>query len=267
MNYQLICSDVDGTLLGMNRELSDFTIREVQRIAQIPFVLVSSRMPRAMTHLQQQLGNINTPLVAYNGALILDGKEVIYSAEIATNLIEEIVNACKSTSIHLSFYNQDNWFVPAFDFWSKREEENTKVVPVLLSNQKVLSHWKETGNGAHKVMCMGSENEIDQLYGYLERNFSNKIALYRSKETYIEISPKSISKKTAIEFLLQSNYPTLTMKNVIAFGDNFNDIEMLQSVGLGIAVANAKEEVLKVAKQITDSNKNDGVAKMLQQLF
>ena len=91
--------------------------------------------------------------------------------------------------------------------------------------------------------------------------------LYRSKETYIEISHKSISKKTAIEVLLRKIYPQLSMENVIAFGDNYNDIEMLKAVGLGVAVSNANDEVLKVANKITDTNKNDGVAKLLKELF
>jgi hypothetical protein len=57
------------------------------------------------------------------------------------------------------------------------------------------------------------------------------------------------------------------MENVIAFGDNYNDIEMLKAVGLGVAVSNANDEVLKVANKITDTNKNDGVAKLLKELF
>ena len=57
------------------------------------------------------------------------------------------------------------------------------------------------------------------------------------------------------------------MEHVIAFGDNYNDIEMLKAVGLGVAVANANDEVLKIANKVTDTNKNDGVAKVLQELF
>jgi Cof subfamily protein (haloacid dehalogenase superfamily) len=114
---------------------------------------------------------------------------------------------------------------------------------------------------------MGDANEIDVLYKTLENEFSEEIMLYRSKETYIEISHKSISKKTAIEVLLSSIYTHLSMENIIAFGDNYNDIEMLKAVGLGVAVSNANDEVLKAAKKVTDTNKNDGVAKFLQQLF
>ena len=88
-----------------------------------------------------------------------------------------------------------------------------------------------------------------------------------SEETYIEISHKNISKKTAIDVVLEHCYPSLSMANVVAFGDNYNDIEMLKAVGLGVAVGNANYDVLKVAKVITDTNINDGVAKAIKQYF
>jgi len=57
------------------------------------------------------------------------------------------------------------------------------------------------------------------------------------------------------------------MENVVAFGDNYNDTEMLKAVGLGVAVGNANYEVLKVADVVTDTNKNDGVAKAIKEYF
>lgn len=267
MDYQLICSDIDGTLLDKNRELSDFTIQEIQRVSPIPFVLISSRMPKAMRHLQNQLGNSAAPLIAYNGGLVLHNNQVLHSAFIDNSVLETIVQLCEKTAIHLSLYYQDDWFVPEMDFWANRESKNTKVVPIVKSSKSVLTQWKNEGKGAHKIMCMGDESEIDKLYKVLENSFSNEIILYRSKSTYIEISHCSVSKKTAIEVLLKHCYPKLSMKNIVAFGDNYNDLEMLKAVGLGVAVANAIEEVLQIANKITDTNKNNGVAKTIQELF
>ena len=267
MNYQLICSDIDGTLLDKNRELSEMTITEIKRVSPIPFVLISSRMPKAMRHLQSQLGNIETPIIAYNGGLVLRNNQILHSAFIDNSVLETVIQLVTKTTIHLSLYFEDEWYVPSMDFWAKRESENTKVTPIVKSSKSVLSQWKNEGKGAHKMMCMGDEKEIDVLYKSLENSFSNQIMLYRSKPTYIEISHISVSKKTAIEVLLKNCYPEISMKNVVAFGDNYNDIEMLKAVGLGVAVANAIEEVLQIANKITDTNKNDGVAKVIQELF
>ena len=267
MIYKLICSDIDGTLLDINRELSQMTIQQIQRISPIPFVLISSRMPKAMRHLQSQLGNTNAPIIAYNGGLVLHNNQVLHSSFIDNSVLEAVILLCEKTTIHLSLYFEDEWFVPSMDFWANRESENTKVMPVVKSAKTVLSQWKNEGKGAHKMMCMGDEAEIDFLYKALENSFSNEIMLYRSKPTYIEISHRSVSKKIAMEVLLNNCYPTLSMKNIVAFGDNYNDIEMLKAVGLGVAVANAIEEVLQIADKITDTNKNDGVAKAIQELF
>lgn len=267
MNYQLICSDIDGTLLNKNRELSKETIAQVKRVAPIPTVLISSRMPKALRHLQLEFGNTSVPIIAYNGGLILDQERVLHSTFIKNEVLAEIINKCTNTSIHLSLYHNDEWYVPSMDYWAKREESNTKVTPTIKANIEVLKAWENEGKGAHKIMCMGNADEINSLYKALEASFSNEIMLYRSKDTYIEISHKNISKKTAIEVLLNSYYTNISMEKVVAFGDNYNDIEMLKAVGLGVAVANANLEVLKVAKVITDTNKNNGVAKAIKEFF
>lgn len=267
MNYKLICSDIDGTLLNKDKELSKITISEVQRLAHIPFILISSRMPNAMRHLQKELGNINTPIIAYNGGLILTKNEIIQSTEINNSVLESIINKVSNTSIHISLYHGDDWYVPSMDFWANREITNTKVQPEVKTNVEVLKTWNKEGKGAHKIMCMGDENEIELLFQSLEKAYSAEIILYRSKPTYIEIAHRSISKKTAIETLIKSCYPDVAMREVIAFGDNYNDIEMLKYAGLGIAVSNANEAVLKIAKRVADSNINNGVAKALSEIF
>jgi len=267
MSYQLICSDIDGTLLNKDRELSKNTIEEVQRVSPIPLVLISSRMPSALRHLQIEFGNENAPLIAYNGGLVLNNNTILHSTFIKNAVLAEIINQCTNTTIHLSLFHADEWYVPSMDYWAKREESNTKVTPTIKANNEVIATWEKEGKGAHKIMCMGDEAEIDKLYKFLEYQFPDEIMLYRSKETYIEISHKNISKKTAIDVVLEHCYPSLSMANVVAFGDNYNDIEMLKAVGLGVAVGNANYDVLKVAKVITDTNINDGVAKAIKQYF
>lgn len=268
MNHiQLVCSDIDGTLLNKDRELSQKTISVVRGIAPIPFILISSRMPKAMFHLQQELGITNLPMIAYNGALIIDQENILYSSEIDSNVAEQITGFCQQTDIHVSLYHNDEWFVPTMDYWAGREKNNTKVNPEINSVQKTLSQWLFEEKGAHKIMCMGEENEIEKLAIYLEKSFHNNVIGYRSKPTYLEISPRKTTKKTAIEFLIKLKYPTINLENVMAFGDNYNDIEMLQAVGVGVVVQNANDEVLAIAKNRTLTNKEDGVAVFLEQYF
>ena len=83
MQTKLICSDIDGTLLNKDRELSEKSIEVIKDLSPIPFILISSRMPQAMQHLQQELDITHLPLICYNGGLIIDGDDVIHSTEIS----------------------------------------------------------------------------------------------------------------------------------------------------------------------------------------
>ncbi|GAA4276520.1 Cof-type HAD-IIB family hydrolase [Aquimarina mytili] len=260
MPHSILFSDIDGTLLNPERELSELTISEIRRIKdQIPVILISSRMPSAMTHLQEELGITNQPLICYNGGLILINKKSVHSSFITPDIIEELHHFNTNQNIHISVYHNDDWYVPEMDYWANREANNTKVTPVVKPLQQVIQQWKTESKGAHKIMCMGEEAHIDRAYTFLEHNFSEQLHLYRSKPTYIEIANKNISKLTAIEMLLNTHYK-IPISEVLAFGDNYNDIDMLKAVGTGVAVANAKPETLRIADAITLSGKEDGVA-------
>lgn len=264
MSHRIIFSDIDGTLLNSERELSELTISEITRIKNtIPVVLISSRMPDAMYHLQEELGIKNQPLICYNGGLILVDQKPIHSTFISPDVIQKLSDFNKKQRFHISLYHNNDWFVPEMDFWANREANNTKVNPIVKPIQSVIQEWKTDNKGAHKIMCMGEENYIDQAYTFLEDSFGDILHLYRSKPTYIEIAHKSISKLTAIEILLD-NYYKISISDAIAFGDNYNDISMLKAVGTGVAVANAKPETLEIADVITLTGKEDGVATYIQ---
>ena len=126
--------------------------------------------------------------------------------------------------------------------------------------------WKEQSKGLHKIMAMGEENEVGAVENFLAMHYENDLHLYRSKPTYLEIAPKKISKLTAIQHLLDHHYQ-IPLTQSLAFGDNHNDIEMLRGVGMGIAVGNAKPEVMEAAQHIAEPGKEDGVAKMISQIM
>ncbi|AMD85678.1 hypothetical protein SAMN05444369_104134 [Capnocytophaga haemolytica] len=266
--YQIIFSDVDGTLLNNERGLSHNTISAVKHLkGHIPFVLVSSRMPKQMEYLQRQLGILELPLIAYNGALVREGEQVLHSTEIPLSIAEQIVLHNEETfdgQIHISLYHNDLWYAPADDFWAKCEAHNTRTEPQILSNRAAIEQWKAEGVGVHKLMLMGEEALIDEMFRLLIEQFSSDLHIYRGKETYIEVSDAKVSKLTGIKLLLEKKYH-LPLSAVVAFGDNYNDLEMIEGVGCGVAVANARQEVKQVADYITTHHKEDGVAHFLKE--
>ena len=265
--FKIIFSDIDGTLLNAERDLSEYTIETIKKLQaqSIPFILISSRMPAAMRHLQQKMDISHLPLISYNGGLIIVDNEAVSSTEIPVNILEELHNFNKH-NVHLSLFHKDEWYVPRDDFWTQREINNTKVYPEFKDNREVIEKWKIEDKGAHKIMAMGKEERIDEIRDFLRNNFPEDLHLYRSKPSYLEIAPRSISKLTAIEHLLNNHF-SLPLSQSMAFGDNYNDIEMLRGVGMGIAVGNAKPEVLEVAHLVTTPGKEDGVARSITEML
>ncbi|MDB9882826.1 Cof-type HAD-IIB family hydrolase [Bacteroidia bacterium] len=268
MSYKLLCTDIDGTLLNAERELAPETISEFLRIKNgCDIILASSRMPDAMRHLQRDVDILDSPMIAYNGGLVLDGIKVLSSTEVGFQEVKKIVEFSLGTEIHVSIYNNDEWFVPGMDYWANREASNTKVTPSIQSLDDTLGLYSQTNKGAHKVMCMGPSEQISVLYNNLIQYLNDDLHVYKSKDTYLEIASKRISKKSAIATLLENKYKELDWHQIIAFGDNYNDIEMLEAVGVGVAVGNAKDEVLAIANDITATNKEHGVALSMAKYF
>jgi len=266
MKIHAICTDIDGTLLDSRREISERTKAAFRRLPpDFPIILASSRMPSAMIHLLHDLNRSVNPLICYNGGYVLGIKgdktihHAIDSVCIPLQDCARILQLAEGTSIHISLYSADEWYAPKMDKWTKKEELATKVRTVICPGITVFEKWGTTGTGAHKVMCMGDAEEIDRLFDQIQTELGDTLHLYRSKDTYIEIAPKSISKASGLALVLNAHFD-IAMSEVMAFGDNYNDIELLAAAGFGVAVGNAREEVKAVADEVTASNIADGVA-------
>ena len=269
MKYKIVFSDIDGTLLNKERELSPLTIKTIKEVKeQVPVVLISARMPEAMHHLQEELDIRELPIIAYNGGLVLVNDKAISSVVIPLDTLKSIhnFNTENDLNVHLSLYHHDEWYVPQTDFWAEREENNTKVAPQIKANAEVIEKWTSENKGPHKIMAMGDEEKIDKISEFLSKNYSEDLHFYRSNKNYLEIANKKISKFSAIEYLLENHFKIST-EDTIAFGDNYNDVQMVGGVGMGVAVSNARQEVKDVATKITGHGKEDGVAHCLQELF
>lgn len=272
MKISALCTDIDGTLLNHQRELSPRTIAAFLSLRnRIPVILASSRMPSAMRHLQHELDISHQPLISYNGGYVIqyDGKSsrpfVFDSVFISPRICLAVLEIVQGSDIHISLFNEDYWYAPGQDSWTERETKITKVAPTMIvaSHHPIINNWKDAKTGAHKIMCMGPEEKIHELEQRLNEKLSNELHIYRSKSTYLEIAPKAISKASALKLLLKKKF-NLSMSEAIAFGDNYNDIELLSAVGLGIAVGNARDEVKAVANEITSNSKEDGVAEAIE---
>lgn len=273
-NLKMICSDIDGTLLDKHRFLSEETIEVFEKIIKRynpKVILVSARMPKAMRYLQKAL-SIKEPLIAYNGALVVDAldedanAEILHDVTIPLKIIKKVYKKADNLDLHISIYSYDDWHVNKMDWGTEREINNTRTEPNTITGLKsIVNSYVTLGKHIHKIMCIGEEKDINKMESFLKDEYKDDLNIYRSKDTYLELSPKAISKAKALK-ILHEKYD-IKRKEIIAFGDNYNDVEMLDYVGIGVAVDNARKEAKKVANYVTKHHKEDGVALALKKFF
>ena len=271
---KLICTDIDGTLLNKERAVDERTIQVFKQLNKsIPIVLASSRMPKALWHIQQTLNIENQPLICYNGALTLSSgaafgpEKVISSVTIAGEKVQAILKMAQLHNLHISIFQNNTWLASAIDFYAERETNNTRVRPDgLLTGFSAEALAAFVANGAHKVMVMGKAELLDLIEKELRTEA--KLAVWRSKDVYLEITPPT-NKSQGLTTLLNQlpQFAGIRWENVMAFGDGYNDLELLQEAKFGIAVGNGVQQLKDIAYAVSKTNIEHGVAEYLAEFF
>jgi Cof subfamily protein (haloacid dehalogenase superfamily) len=259
--YKILFIDIDGTLLTSDHKISSGTLSAIQRVRKvnkIKVILTSARPPQAVKKIYSQL-DLDSPVVYFNGALILQKNDscLLHTATVNTSFLGVINNAAVQYKLSISFYKTDEWFSDNLNSWIDQEEQITGVKATIVNSNSQIEKWKNESEGPHKILLMGEPRDIDLIEPVLKEHTGHQLNIYKSKPTYLEIMNGSASKKSAMLFLLEKY--GLTDKDVMAIGDNYNDIEMLQYAGLGIAMGNSPEEVKAHARFITLDNDSDGI--------
>lgn len=260
MQYQCIFSDIDGTLLNSHHEVTDITKIKIHELVKqgIPFVLVSARTPGGIKRVMEQLA-IKIPMISFSGGLVIDENDkVIYSKGLSIAVAKEVYEFIKNNFTgSINICSNDCWMSDnPENAWVKQEAIITGITPQKLDFTKI--------NVVHKILCMGDKNIIDLIEQKLLEKY-DFLSIYKSKDTYLEIMAKSISKANAINLLCQKL--NIDISKTISFGDNYNDIDMLLTTGQGFAMANAPQGVLKQIARHTKSNDQDGIVYALENLI
>ena len=264
---RLIISDIDGTILDdqhqVDSELKDM-IPLLSR-EKIPFVLASARSPLGMEPIARELKLGDNPLACYNGALVIKGDPQAYETIIEHPLDKEEIRTflelvkAEFPSVSINLYSGKDWIADRLDKWVQIEAAITGERPMI---QNELIPVLNAQMPVHKLLLIDQAPVIQKLYGYLQTLEFPKTAFYLSKDNYMEVTAKHVSKEQALYELAQ--HYQVPLEEVMTVGDNFNDLPMLRLAGLGVAMGNAPEAVKTEAKAVTKSNNEHGVAEAVE---
>ncbi|MDD3477589.1 MAG: HAD family hydrolase [Candidatus Izemoplasmatales bacterium] len=264
---QLIASDLDGTLLNPFGVVSDRTILALQKVMRqgIHVVVASGRTEREMRqllaplHLEEDEGSY---FISYNGARTAkanDGsivEEVMFSAQQVNAIIRQIVQY----DVHIHVFCRNHMYVSS-DLVQLLKEDSQQDKDIVY----VDMHTYIFNQPCYKLLIYEDENTIQKLSQELSQHLPSDTKMFTSHKKLLEFVPMEGTKGGALTRLCQRL--GVPLEEVVAFGDEENDISMLQSAGMGVAMSNAIAKVKQNAKYTTTSNEHDGVAEIIESIF
>ncbi len=255
MHYKIVFSDIDGTLLNSEHKitpLTEYAIKELQKL-DIPFVIISARSPSGIYPIVNDY-NIKCPIISYSGALILDeNNNVLFHKGIKKESANEIINFIEKKHFDMT------WGIYSFDQWIVKNKKD----PRIINEETIVKAYSTqgdinsiTGNEVHKILCICNPDKILDIENLLKINFPD-YSIAKSSDILLEIMEKNITKATAVNTMC--SLLNINISDTIAFGDNYNDLEMLQTAGRGFLMENAPVELKAKVKLHTADNDHDGI--------
>jgi Cof subfamily protein (haloacid dehalogenase superfamily) len=261
---RLIATDLDGTLLDSDHRVTPLTERAIRNALArgVLFTVATGKTFPSTLSLIRQF-DIKIPVICGNGTLIHrpDGS-ILHEDPIPRDLAIEAIRMARAARLTPIVYAGLGLLTPVrnrnIDVLTAHHEPDPEIVPDL---EAAL----ESRYQPHKLILMEEDN-LEAVAAFqieLERVFAGRAQVLRSGlASVIELLPLGVTKGTALTFIL--DYLGIPSEQVIAFGDNCNDLDMIQRAGIGIAMGHSPEAVRQGADDVTGTNNEDGVGYAIQ---
>lgn len=263
----LIVTDMDGTLLRSDKTISEFTRRTMAdaRRAGAVLALASGRPPVGLLGLLRRLDIDPTGVVLFglNGSVVVSAEtgETLVDSPIPAADYRDLITHAQRFDVSLMVPTQDRLYVrDATDPFVEHEKDANGEELVELTDLRDLPA------PAYKVLMAGPAPYLAEHHEALAAPFAGRFEFSFSMPIYFEATRAGTDKGSAV--VAYCRQAGIDLADVVAFGDNHNDLPMLRSAGTGVAMANAVPEARAVARQVTSrTNDDDGLAHHLRERY
>ena len=257
---RLIAVDMDGTLLGAQGEIPEENIVQLRRAMQkgAKLVLASGRMIESMLPTAEKLA-VNAPIIAMNGGLIYDPmeKRILSGTTIPCEIARRVAVAIESDGGYVQAFPGFNYYFEKRCAWT--DYYAGKIHFEGIEAKKPISQWIQSD--MYKLLYLGEAENLTACAAKWQQHFP-EVRFVRSAPCHLEIVAAEVSKAGALREL--GNMLNISAEEMLAFGDELNDLDMINYVGTGYIMQNAPEYVLKQAKRVCPSNLQAGVGKIVR---
>lgn len=268
--YSIIALDLDGTLTNSEKIITLRTFDALMKAQRegVRLVLASGRPTFGIAALanQLQLADYGGYVLSYNGGRIIDWckKTVIFSQVVDQKLVPILYDFAEKAQLPIVTYLPDAILASKNEGEYLAEKARINGMPVVVA-QNFVEEAMQIAGGSTKFLIPGEPELLIQLESEMKAALSEQMEVFRSAPFFLELPPKGIDKAQSLQRLL--THLGLERESLMAFGDGFNDLSMIQFAGQGVAMANAVEEVKSIADFVTTSNEEDGIAHALEHLL
>jgi hypothetical protein len=265
MQYKMIATDLDDTLLDDKSEISTRNREAVLRAVEagVRFVIATGRMFKTSVHYLQRMGlDGDCPLINYHGAMVKKSSsgELILHRPISNAIAVTVAEEAEKRGSYVNLFIDDELYIKEENdysrFYQSMAHMGLKVVGSL------APFLKNNGAEPSKMSIIQWDGTIEALEAELRDKFGSELAILQSRPNFLELTDKRATKGQTLRWLAEQE--GIKPEEIIAFGDGHNDLDMIIYAGLGVAVANARPEVIKAADLVTASNVDDGVAEVIE---
>ena len=263
---RLLVLDLDGTIVDESNHIRDSAIRAIHSAQRhgVAVALATGRMFRSSLSVYESV-DATLPIICHEGALIRQPQTDLvhrhWSLEprLISAVLDETEHLSRSGRLSVHCYVQDDLYVSNLNEASSKFLEGSTVVPVVVSDLRTLASMAIT-----KAMLVSDDAQaIARVYRRL-KNSSGRIRLKQYKSIpFLEVFHPAVNKRLAVSYLAEELL-ALRPENVMAIGDDFTDIEMLEYAGIGVAMGNAPAAVKACADWVTTTIEQDGVVKAVE---
>jgi Cof subfamily protein (haloacid dehalogenase superfamily) len=266
MRFKMIASDLDDTLLDENSEISARNIAAIRQAVDrgVWFLIATGRMFKTSVTYLQDLGlNKDYPLINYHGALIKksQSKEIILHRPIPNDVAIAVAREAAKKNCHVSVFIEDDLYISEESDYSRYYQSMARVD--LQAVGSLPDFLRDNGASPTKMSIIRWDGTIDDIETSLRVTFGKQLSILQSRPYFLEITDQKATKGQALRWLAERE--GIKPEEIIAFGDGHNDLDMVSYAGLGVAVANARPELLQIANLVTASNSEDGVAAVIEE--
>ena len=265
--YQMIVLDIDGTLTNSRKEITAETkeaLMKVQRLGK-KVVLASGRPTPGVIGFARELEmeRYGGYILSFNGGRIhnVSTGELVYNRTLPQYLIGDIYKEAVEAKLGIITYTESEIIL------GNGEDEYTRLEARIngIPTREVEDFVSFVDFPVNKCLMTGAAEPIEAMQTRMREKFGWELNIFRSEPFFLEIMPQSVDKAYSLGRLLESL--GITREQLICCGDGFNDRSMIHFAGLGVAMANAQQEVKDVADYITASNDENGIVEVVEKFL